>query len=180
MARVILKNLNKIINKTLLTPADTLVRDLDNFIVESNKIPYTLSRSFKPSSSKCERNMWYQLHGTSPEERSTSSALVRIGENGTDSHVRVQNYLIKMSENASAVWEYYDVERYIKEHDLDLEVLGKNGVETKIYDKVNNIRFQTDGILYNRVTNLFYVFEFKTETSLKWDKREGVDPVHYN
>ena len=35
-----------------------------------------------------------------------------------------------------------------------------------------------DGII--RYQNKFYIVEFKTESSFKWQSRKGVDPKHYN
>lgn len=185
MARITLSKLNNI-NKLIkrdgeLTPADTLLKDLDNFIIKQNSGEMKVSKSFKPSSMQCDRNMWYQIHGVNTKYESTSEG-ARITEVGSDSHERIQQYLLDMSKDSSSVWEYYDIEKYIKENNLEneLEIIGKNGLETKIYNKKYNIRFQTDGILYNRITKLFYIFEFKTETDRKWSTRDGVDPKHYN
>ena len=179
MGRVILKSIAGLMNRKI-TPADTFLKNLDDFIEKKNSIPITPSKSFKPSSMKCDRNMWYQLHGSKPEEEIASVSLVRICENGSDSHSRIQQYIIEMGAVENSIWEYYDVEKYVKENGLnDLEIVGKNGLETKVYNKKYNIRFQTDGILYNRLTKLFYIFEFKTEGSNKRAVRDNVDPNHY-
>lgn len=179
MGRLVLKKVAGLIHKKI-TPADTFLRNLDDFIEKKNSDRPVPSKSFKPSSMKCDRNMWYQLHGSTPDEGVDPVNLVRICENGSDSHERIQQYIIDMGKEEDSIWEYYDVEKYIKENNLvDLEIVGKNGLETKVFNKKYNIRFQTDGILYNRLTKTFYIFEFKTEGSNKWNIREDVDPNHY-
>lgn len=187
MARLNLSAINKLIGRGAeIGPADLLWRDLDKYIVKYNSVPHKVTRSFKPSSMQCPRNMFYQLNGALVTEdmvEPDDSNMVRIGESGTDAHERIQTYLIKMGEdpNFKTNWEYYDVERYIKEKNLgdELDVIGKRGLEYKVYNKKYNIRFQTDGLLLYHPTNTFYVFEFKTETDMKWNKRQGVDENHY-
>lgn len=187
MARIELSKLNKLVGTGVkITPADLLLKDLNKYIIAVNSRPYHCSRAFKPSSMQCKRNMFYQLNGAlitedmvAPEDVSG----VRIGECGTDAHERIQQYLIDMGndEEFGKTWEYYDVERFIKEFHLEdeLDVIDKRGLEYKIYNKKYNIRFQTDGILRNKITGIFYIFEFKTETDMKFNRREGVDEKHH-
>lgn len=187
MARLGLDSLNKLLGRAnTIGPADLLWKDLDKFIIHKNSKPYICSRAFKPSSMQCKRNMFYQLNGalvTEEMARPDDTNGVRIGECGTDAHERIQQYLIDMSSDPDygKTWEYYDVERFISEFHLEdeLEVIEKRGLEYKIYNKKYNIRFQTDGLLLNKLTKTFYVFEFKTETDMKWNKREGVDEKHH-
>jgi CRISPR/Cas system-associated exonuclease Cas4 (RecB family) len=131
--------------------------------------------------------MFYQLRGvevTADMLSANDFSSIRMGEVGTDAHERIQTYLIDMSndESFNSTWQYYDVEQYIKMFHLEdnLQVISKNGLEYKIFNKQYNIRFQTDGLLFNKVTKKFYVFEFKTETDMKFGKRNAVNEDHYN
>lgn len=161
-----------------------LVEQLDDYIKDaSGADTYIPSRTFHPSGMICPRVIYYQLKGVKPTDSQPSESMTRIGESGSDAHVRIQQWLTMMGESQTfkAKWMYCDVAQYIREHDLkDLDVVRKNGMEYLIYDKRYDMRFQTDGILYNRELKRYFVFEFKTESQMKWDRRTWVDEKHYN
>lgn len=135
------------------------------------------SRTYKPSSLKCMREMYYQVIGADTDKQSEKSGdFYGICESGTDRHERIQNAISKMHKYGVEC-EYVDVEEYVKEHNLThLEVLGKTNFETKLKDPGRNIIFLCDGII--KYKGNFYVLECKTESSYKWMDRKGVDPSH--
>lgn len=195
MARIQLKDYNKLIGRSSgLTPADSFLHEVTAYVENINLKSHKISQSFKPSSMQCDRNMFYQLRGsivtTEMMEDNHDFSSIRMGECGTDSHLRIQSYLIDMSKKRKndtpekweySEWEYFDVKKYIALAHLEdeLEVIEKKGLEYKILDKKYNIHFQTDGILKNRTTSKFYVFEFKTEVEEKFRSRIGVDEKHF-
>lgn len=186
MARSLPKNL-----KTLLRPttqsgpkADPAAMLLSNFNQAVTKIEINNqkppSRSFHPSSMQCERNMFYQLKGVTPENEGVSVELVGICDSGTDRHLRLQN-LIASPEMQALGWHYIDVGDFVKNGNFPhLRVIAKSGMETKLYDQERNVSFMTDGILKWDYDGQYYVLEIKTESSVKFYKRQGVDPKHYD
>lgn len=162
-----------------LKPQEEFLRCLDKAILKGDE-SHTPSRSFHPSSMQCERNMFYQLKGVVQDEDSRTPELVGICDSGTDRHLRLQTTL-SSKYMKSLGWEYVDVEQFIKENNLThLVIVEKKEVETKLYDKVRNVSFMTDGILFWNYDKKYYVLEIKTESSRKFYKREGVDPKHYD
>lgn len=145
-------------------------------VKEDEKEKRNPSLTYKPSGMNCMRHCFYLISGLPHPDEITSYSSVGICESGTDRHDRIQRAISHMSENGFDC-EYYDVEDYIKEHNLvDLEVVQKCGMETKILNKKLNMSFLTDGII--KYQGKFYIFEFKTEISKKWYKRTFVDPSH--
>ena len=131
------------------------------------------SRTFKPSSMHCIRNMYFQVMGADINEGRMSSELVGICESGTDRHDRLQKAIMQMKEN-NIDCEYIDVEQYINIHKdelSDLVVLSKQGNETKLYHQKYNVRFLCDGII--RYKGKYYILEIKTESASKfWDRKD--------
>ncbi len=134
------------------------------------------SKSYKPSSLKCIRNMYFQKIGAELDEVRGSYCLVGICESGTDRHIRIQDAISKMAEFGMD-WEYIDVADYVTQKGLThLEIVGKSGMETKLYHKDLGISFLCDGIIRHK--DEYMIFEFKTETIYKWQMRDGVAAEH--
>lgn len=135
------------------------------------------SQTYKPSSMNCIRNMYYQVTGVPQDEGVTPYTLVGICNSGSDIHERTQKYVDAMKEHGFDC-EYIDVGEYVKSRNLDrIDVVDKQGMETKLYHKSYNMSFLCDGII--RYKGRYYILELKTESSYKWQKREGVDPKHF-
>lgn len=188
MAREALKRLTSLVRENTITvPIETIfLNELNKTIENINTKPNLTTRTYKPSSLKCIRNMYYQNVGMAEGEMigSENPDIVGICESGTDRHERIQSYIMKMKEQGFD-WEYFDVPTYIADKGIfDLDVKKKVGFETKLYNSLlkyglsNGMNFQTDGILKRK--DKFYIFEFKTEASSKWYKRENVDDSHYD
>lgn len=179
MAKVKLKNIHRLINEaTKQMPAnESFVADLRVTIEKKNlqdsRVP---SRSYKPSSMKCIRNMYFQVIGAETDGERTDACLVGICESGTDRHERIQNAVCCMKEFGIDC-EYIDVAKFVEEQKLEhIEVRGQSGFETKLYNKALNISFMCDGIIKYR--GKYYILEIKTESVYKWSSRTNVAEEH--
>lgn len=174
----------EVLTKEQAVPLDLiLLHDLEDTIARESERSNLSSMSYKPSSLKCPRQMYYQVIGFKRGEIKEEQApnLVGICETGTHRHEDIEKYIMKLNKYGYK-WEYLDVAEFIKERNLtDLEVLKKSGCETKVFNKKLNMTFLTDGLL--RYTNnngetKTVIFEYKTETSRKFYNRVGIAPEH--
>lgn len=181
MARNSLKNVCRLIQaaKETLPPEQDFLNDLKRSIeMTADKDTRLPSKTYKPSGMNCIRASYYQITGTQPDEGSSNYTLVGICNSGTDIHVRIQTAVEQMKENGMEC-EYIDVAEFVKQRNLDyLDIVSKNGMETKLYHKNFNMSFMCDGII--KYKNHYYILELKTENSYKFANRKGVDPSHYN
>lgn len=147
--------------------------------IEMDDVKYSRkpSKSYKPSSMNCIRNMYYQVTGAETEEENgSSSELIGICESGTDRHDRIQKAVMRMKEN-DLDCEYIDVGSFVESRGLDyLDIVSKQGNETKLFNRTYNISFLCDGII--RYKGKYYILEIKTETANKFWDRKGVNPDH--
>lgn len=181
MANKSLKNVMKLLERvnTDVPVERQFLEDLKRSIeLDDKKNARKPSQAYKPSSMNCMRNMYYQVMGVEPESESNYT-MIGICEAGTDRHERIQNAISKMQDNGFDC-TYVDVAEYVKSRGLDeyLDIVDKQGNETKLYDRKRNISFLCDGII--KYHGKYYIVEFKTESSFKWRDRKGVDPKHYN
>lgn len=139
---------------------------------------YKPSVYYKPSSLVCMRQMFFTRKGIPPEEDNKDASGIGILESGTDRHDRIQHVLDAMKD-LGMEFEYIDVETYVKENNLaDIEIIEKKGMETKCFNKRFNISFLTDGIIKYIPENKYFIFEFKTEISQKFQSRTHEEPTH--
>ena len=181
MSRSSLKSVMKLIDiaNNELSIEEQFLQDLKTSIEKANNQPYKPSQTIKPSSFNCVRNAYYQLIGAEPEQSNATYNLAGICESGTDRHIRMQQNIERMKEVLGVDCEYINVEDFVKQRNLtDLEIKGKSGMETKLYNKRYNMSFMCDGII--RYKSKYFIFEFKTESANKFYKRQGVDEGHYN
>ena len=161
--------------------ATTFIADL-YYSIEQDAIKHkkTPSKTFKPSSMKCCRNMQFQVMGVEPEEGIVNIGMIGILENGTDRHLRIQNYIMSMKDNGIDC-EYLKVGEYVKEQQsngklLDLEIIDDSGVECKLYNHKYNISFMCDGLI--RYKGKLFILEIKTEASFKNANRKEMAEEH--
>ena len=180
MARNSLKNVIRLINRVNqdLPPEQEFLNDLKRSIeMDDAKNGRQPSKTYKPSSMNCMRASYYQLIGVELESRGAGYNLVAICETGTDRHERLQNAVSTMKSNGIDC-EYIDVAKYVDGRKLpDIEIVGKQGNETKLYHKTLNISFMCDGII--RYHGHYYILEIKTEGSSKFWNRKEVDSSHH-
>lgn len=181
MARASFKNVMRLLNdaNTDVPVEKSFLNDLKRSIeLTTEKNARKPSLTYKPSSMNCARQMVYQVLGKDATDTKANYCSVGIVNSGSDIHERIQGYIDKMKDNGIDC-EYVDVADFIKSRDIvDVEVKGKSGVETKLYDVSLNMSFMCDGII--RYKGKYYILEIKTETSNKFWQRSGVDPAHHN
>lgn len=180
MARNSLKNVCRLIEtaKEALLPEQDFLNDLKRSIeMTADKDTRLPSKTYKPSGMNCIRASYYQVSGIQPDESSSNYAFIGICNSGTDIHVRIQTAVAEMWSNGMDC-EYIDVEKYVVSRGLDnnLEIISKNGMETKLHHKKLNITFMCDGII--KYKNHYYILELKTESSFKFINRKDVDKSH--
>ena len=181
MGKQALKSIHNLINMVVKEAPvqEQFLQDLKMSIekidAEKSRMP---SKSYKPSSMTCIRNMYFQVTGTIPDNERSNYCLVGICESGSDRHERLQSAISNMRQ-AGIDCEYIDVAEYVTKNKLDyLEICGKSGLETKLYHKALNISFLCDGIV--KYKGKYYILEIKTETIYNWQKRNGVAEEHLN
>lgn len=181
MAKYALKSIHNLINMAVKeAPAEEqFLQDLKASIEKIDaKESRTPSKSYKPSSMACIRNMYFQITGTPQDDERSNYCLVGICESGSDRHERLQQAISNMKQ-VGIDCEYIDVADYVIKNKLDyLEVMGKSGFETKLYHKSLNISFLCDGII--KYKGKYYILEIKTETIYKWQTRDRVAEEHLN
>ena len=176
MAR--LRNLAKMVqNAQTNNIATQFVEDLNYSIAQDNKTDYKPSQSFKPSGiSGCERSLYYELSGATPDKEVQSTDLVGICESGTDRHETIQNYIRRMKYN-NIDCEWINVGDYLREQNItDPVVLEQKGNETKLFSNIYNMRFMCDGLI--KYKGEYYIIEIKTESTHKFNRHEEPWPSH--
>lgn len=156
------------------------VNSLEATISQENTKENKTSQTYKPSSLGCIRNMYYQRVGMLLGEvfGKADPSLVGMGETGTHRHEDLQSYITRMKQN-NYPWEFVDVGEYIKTSNItNLDIVDKDGFETKLHNKDLIMSFKTDGLLRFKGERLLGL-EIKTESSTKWYKREDVDVAHH-
>lgn len=180
MAASGLKNLHRLIKQAtndVPSPA-SFVADLTACVEACvRKEQRNPSTYYKPSSLNCIRNMYFQRIGQNVDPSKTGAGLVRIGESGTDSHIRIQSWICKMKQ-FNIDCEYIDIEEFISQRNLPLIVRDKREYEVKLFNPDLNMSFLTDGIL--RYKKKYFIFEYKTESMYKWQSRTAVAQEHEN
>ena len=181
MARSSLRNVCRLIEvaKETLPPEQDFLQDLKRSIeMTADKDQRLPSKTYKPSGMNCIRQSYYQLVGVQPDESSSSYSGVGICNSGTDIHIRIQTAVDQMKENGMDC-EYIDVAEFVKQRQLDyLNIVSKNGMETKLYHTKLNMSFMCDGII--KYKGHYYILELKTESSFKFINRKDVDKSHYH
>lgn len=180
MARQSLRNIHKLIQvATNDAPIEKqFLLDLNAAIEKQDENEgRTPSLSYKPSSMTCIRQMFYHRTGVPQDGGRKSAILVGILQSGSARHEHLQDTISKMKDFGMDC-EYVDVAQFVKSRKLNhLEIVSKQGLETKLYNKHLNISFLCDGIL--RYKGQYYILEIKTETQYKWSNREGVAEEHF-
>ena len=185
MARNALKNVFRLIEQTQTeTPVEQqFLGDLQRSIeLQDKKNSRPPSKTYKPSSMQCIRNMYFQVTGMPQDECESLYTLVGICNSGSDIHQRIQQSVIDMASNGMDC-EYVNVADYVRQRELtNLDIVQEpdfeNGsYETKLFDKSRNISFLCDGII--KYKGVYYILELKTESASKFIERKGVDPKHY-
>lgn len=179
MSRQSLKNIHNLIAaaKNELPIEQQFVNDLKTSIEKQHENQKRKpSKSYKPSSLTCIRNMYFQIIGEEQEEERTNACLVGIVQTGSSRHDHLQENVTKMKDFGIDC-EYVDVGEFVKRRNLDyLKIISKQGHETKLFHTGLNLSFLCDGII--KYKGQYYILEIKTETIYKWQSRKGVAKEH--
>lgn len=153
---------------------ESLKKDFQSTISKLNLSDRLPSKTYKPSTMKCERNMFFQIVGEKIDEIEPAYNMIGITESGSARHEKLQYYLSVIH---SERWKYISVEDYLKEKNIThIEIIKKTNFETLCHDTRYNIRFKVDGIL--KYDNEYFILEIKTETDRKSFMRTSADPKH--
>ena len=179
MARNSLKNVCRLLDKQEQPVEQEFLSDLKRSIEIQDEVNRRMpSKTFKPSGMKCMRAMYYQVIGVEPDKENSSYIGVGICNAGSDIHERIQTAISKMKDFGIDC-EYVDVGEFVKSRKLScIEVVSKQGMETKLYHTGLNMSFLCDGII--RYKGKYYIVELKTETVNKFWSRKEVAAEHYN
>lgn len=130
-----------------------------------------ISKTFKPSSIKCQRCAVMQVLSAPKNKEIRSSNMIGITSAGSFIHEMIQSKVVSMPN-----WEYVDVVEYVEANE-DLHVLVpcdfENGVyETKLHSDMWNMNFLVDGIL--RKNRKYIILEIKSISSRGFFKTKEV------
>lgn len=129
-----------------------------------------------PSSIVCPRNMYYRKVNK-PRIKDRSHIQINIAKSGEYAHLRIQENIKKMYDY-NGVWQFIDVAEYVKNNDLNLDIVDIKQHEVKLYSPEYDISFLCDGILYNTKLDEYYILEIKTETMAKFYKHDEIREEH--
>lgn len=140
------------------------------------------SKSYKPSSLGCMRQMYFMRIGTVQDKTREEYNGIGMAKTGSARHEHIQEVLTAMKDMGYD-WEYVDVETYVlaKQAEgklLNITIVGKQGAETKLYDHALHTSFLCDGIILDRKSERYYLFEFKNQISFKYANKKAVDEAH--
>lgn len=157
----------------------SFLNDLKQTIVRLNP-PRKPSKTYKPSSMNCARNMYFQIIGADVDTVVADPSGVRVCENGSSSHEQIQQYVAKMQE-CGIDCEWVDVEKYLEhQHSqgklLDTIVKSKKQWETHCYNTKYNLSFLCDGVI--KYKGNYFILEIKTEIDNKGLYRTEADEKH--
>lgn len=157
----------------------SFLNDFKQTIISLNP-PRKPSKTFKPSSMNCSRNMYFQITGAEVDSVVADPGNVRVCESGSASHEKIQYYVSKMQE-CGFDCEWIDVEKYLEEkHDqgklLSTKVIRKKEYETHCFNDFYNISFLCDGVI--KYKGNYYILEIKTEIDNKGLYRTEADDKH--
>ena len=137
------------------------------------------SKTFAPSSFRCDRKSWFRLRGTHPDVIEVDRALEHTAMVGTACHREIQSRLIALSAVSDPnVFRWVEVEDYLKEHPIPYSYqIKKDGYETniEILEPVP-VRFSCDGIVFYR--GKYYLLEIKTSELGSFSKLTNSKPYH--
>lgn len=131
------------------------------------------SRTFAPSSFRCDRKCWFRLRGTTPDTLMSPDVVLNFkAEVGTARHVVIQTNLRDL-----LGVDWVDIEQFLTEHPIPYQyTLTKNGLETLISISDPPIRFACDGII--RWNRKLYLLEIKTADYSSWESLTEPKSVH--
>lgn len=176
-----LSNLQRLIANSTKKEVDiptSFIADFKYTIIQKNEEDYQKpTPTYKPSSLRCIRNMYFQRAETDIDKLVVNPSIVGIAESGTDRHERIQYWITQMEKYISD-FKWLSVRDYLTESGLieEFDIVSEGKFETKLHHKKLNLRFLCDGLIEYKGHK--YILEIKTETSSKWFNRNSVNEAH--
>lgn len=141
------------------------------------------SKYYTPSGMNCIRQMYYKRRQVPMDKDDTDYTGIGGADTGTRRHEAIQEALIWMTNHKSR-FLYVDVDTYIQKKQergkcLNIVVQDHVGAEVSLWDKDRDVKFRCDGIIYDKVTKDFFLFEFKNQISFKASGKQSVDKAHH-
>ena len=136
------------------------------------------SKTFAPSSFRCDRKSWFRLRGTEPDtNQPVDRSMAFMAMLGTACHQSIQSTLIRMAES-DPDFEWISVPDYLAEHPLPGKyTVTQNGYESQIeLIEPFPIKFACDGIV--RWKGVYYLLEIKTAEHSSFVSLTGCKPHH--
>lgn len=131
------------------------------------------SRTFAPSSFRCDRKNWFRLRGTEPDILESPDVTLNFkAEVGTARHIVIQSNL-----KAALGEDWIDVGEYLDSISPKFQYnLKQSDLETKIEVSDPPVNFACDGII--RWKGRLYLLEIKTSDYSSWDNLTDPKSVH--
>lgn len=128
-----------------------------------------VSKAISPSGLGCQVACAWKLRGTPTQPEMESFQSRGFAENGEDRHKRIQEFL-----SQTPYW--VDVEKYIADRHLPLQVVRHDGFEVLLWSEEYQCRFKCDGML--KIDGQYYILEIKTERQQSNTYRTGPEEKH--
>lgn len=133
---------------------------VDNKIREENE--RVSSRTFAPSSFRCDRRSWFRLRGTQPDiDAPVDRSMAFMATLGTACHQTIQRTLIEYSGNDD--FEWVPVEDYLRDNPIPYEYTVNHANEYETQIEIHSpfpVKFACDGIV--KINGVYYLLEIKT------------------
>lgn len=162
-------------------------RFLNDFIytIETLDEPHQPSRAFHPSNLACARSSVLEVMGVAINPKKKTHNLISICKNGTNEHLAIQEQIYKMKK-LGLNWEFEDVAKYVKDNNIDLDIINHMNIEdriyeTKFYSKEYNVRGLCDGLLSYKDDSgnkQYVLLEIKTINSRMFYKMKDILDRH--
>jgi CRISPR/Cas system-associated exonuclease Cas4 (RecB family) len=173
----ITRNIHRLIDAAVrvLPIEESFLADLTSSIEKQDETRMP-SKSYKPSSLNCIRNMYFQVTGVTPDAQRADSTLIGICQSGSARHEYIQQAIADMKK-IKIDCEYVDVGQFVESRKPKGTIVrSKQGMETKCFNEILNISFLCDGII--KYKNQYFILEIKTESFYKWQGRNQVVDDH--
>lgn len=132
------------------------------------------TKTFSPSSFRCERKQWFRLRGAVPDPVTAPDTVLEFtAEVGTARHRVIQQNLKEYLGD-----DWIDVAKYIAENvskEVKCEVSG-DGLETLVEFFDPPVRFAVDGIV--RIDGEYYLLEIKTSNHGAFEELSDPKSIH--
>ena len=160
----------RILLNTVSRKLETAIKDS----LEHTEDNYKPSKWYKPSSSRCIRQMYFIRVGVERDVQDISYQFKGILDSGTDRHLRLQKAIIDSPE---IEWVDIASDSFTAGGRKDkLKVMSVRGFEVHLFDTQYKLSFMVDGVL--KIDGEYVLLEIKTEASSRFYKHTHIHEEH--